>query len=858
MVEMNKHIPLVNNPAEKPKSQFLSEFVIRQMEFENIYDVISHYNPTTAPQHFLIAGQRGMGKTTLLLRIKYAIEDDPKLNNYLIPVRFSEEQYNIARLDRIWEETALSLEVVNNQYNGLMDEMIQYENEKDYDAIAFEVLAKWLKKNKQRVVLLIDNIGILFEKFGKQPLQTLREILTTSPYVQVVGGSAQALEHTFSYSQPFYEFFREIRLNPVTASQCIDLLRALGSAYDRLADINEIIEKAPGRIDALRKLTGGVPRTIALLFEIFVDNKNGEAFDDLQLLLDGVTHLYKHRMDDLKPQQQQIIDALARAWDPIDSKEILLKSKLGRDGIKSNQISAQLKQMVDNQIVEQIDGPVGRTKYYAIRERFFNIWYLMRHGRKTNREDVMWLVKFFETWYTMKDLKDMTVSQRRCMKDGNYSIHAAYHKAKALSMIEMEPKFKNAYLSESSEFLKRMGEIEKAEEIKGMVAEPNQYEYSIKGLHASQQRDLKLANELFIKAVEVKEPHSNYNLAYFYHMYVKDIDKAEQYYMIALDEGDVNALNNLGLIYHQNRKNIDKAIEYWKEASDKGDANAMRNLAMFYESERKDIDTAIYYYDMAAEKGDVHSMFNLALIYENEKKNIERAILYYLMAIEKGDIAAMFNLALLYENEKRDFEKAEKYFLLAIENGDINSLFCIATFYESRKKNIAKAEHYYLLAIEKGDSEAMNNLALLYQYQRNDIEKAEFYFSMAFEKGSVFAAGNLTILFLKKNDVAKAIPYAESMFKDENIYKTNLEEILNTVLEFAVKKQYHFLMNQFKKEDSMLIRHAKPFYYAIAYFLRDEMPGEYEKAGAELKETVDEIIAKIQKGQVEEAKKKED
>ena len=62
---------------------------------------------------------------------------------------------------------------------------------------------------------------------------------------------------------------------------------------------------------SLRILTGGVIRTIVLLFEIFIDDENGNAISDLEKILDRVTPLYKHRMDDLQPLQREIAETLA-------------------------------------------------------------------------------------------------------------------------------------------------------------------------------------------------------------------------------------------------------------------------------------------------------------------------------------------------------------------------------------------------------------------------------------------------------------------------------------------------------------------------------------------------------------------
>ena len=70
-----QHKPLLYNPAQKSKQQTIDEFVIRIKHFETLFNEIKAHNKTTPPQHYLIAGQRGMGKTTLLLRLKYAIDD---------------------------------------------------------------------------------------------------------------------------------------------------------------------------------------------------------------------------------------------------------------------------------------------------------------------------------------------------------------------------------------------------------------------------------------------------------------------------------------------------------------------------------------------------------------------------------------------------------------------------------------------------------------------------------------------------------------------------------------------------------------------------------------------------------------
>ena len=97
-------------------------------------------------------------------------------------------------------------------------------------------------------------------------------------------------------------------------------------------------------------------------------------------------------MDDLPKQAQKIVDAVARNWYRISVKELKEKVRL-----ESKVISAQLRQLQKNQVIEKIETNT-KNHLYILKERFWNIWYLMRYGRKFDRERIIWLVKFLECW----------------------------------------------------------------------------------------------------------------------------------------------------------------------------------------------------------------------------------------------------------------------------------------------------------------------------------------------------------------------------------------------------------------------------------------------------------------------------
>ncbi len=554
------------NPAQKEKETLINEFVIRTKEFKTIFEDIQNSKMDIPEQNYLIVGQRGMGKTTLLWRILYAIEDNPKLNKKLIPVIFAEEQYNIFALTQFWEEAAIYLGNKYSEYHSLNEKMIEHEEKENYLNVSFEILEKALKKNKQHIVVLIDNFGYLLDKISEKEAHFFRKTLMTSNVIRIIATSSVVLEHTFRYDKPFFEFFYEMRLEPLDRKASIDLLKALAEVHDETEEINKLIINEPNRIEALRRITGGVPRTMALLFEIFMDNSKGSSFEYLQELTDKVTALYKHRMDGLKPQQQQILDALARAWEPIGTQEILQKSKLYRKNIQSNQISAQLKQLSDNQLIEVVH-LTGKKKAYRIRERFFNIWYLMRYDRKNSKEQILFLIRFFEEWCNVPDLINMSKEMQISFENEKcgFSSQAAYYKSLALLETANLPTEEKNLLKESTvAYLTKSG---KPDLVKQFIKQTTNEAEEIfnKAIKAHLDKNYSEAENYYLEASKKGNVTASFNLAVLYKKQGKT-EKAEKCYIQAIENGIAKASNNLALLYLENNK-FHRALKIFKEGA---------------------------------------------------------------------------------------------------------------------------------------------------------------------------------------------------------------------------------------------------------------------------------------------------
>jgi len=382
--------PRIYNPGNQTREELIENFVVRREVFQDIFDDLASSEMKYPEQHYIIQGVRGQGKTTLLLRIAYEILNNKKLHKRLIPVIFNEEQYNISRLFKLWETIAEYLDE-ENEISGLYEEMQKIDDDDDYESRCFALLEQALIKRKRKLILFIDNIDDLLRKFSPREHKRLREIFSESGEIRIVGASSVSLKFHYDYGHPFYQFFKMPQLRGLSTDETKTLLLKLGQLYKR-ERVKEIVENQVGRVEALRRLTEGVIRSIIILYEIFVDDNQGDAFTDLEKILDSVTPLYKQRMDSITPQQQEIVDFIALSWDAVGTREIAQKTKLA-----SKAVSAQIKQLDKYHIIDKIETDT-KNMMYRISERFFNIWYLMRHGRKWDEKRIRFLIEFLQIW----------------------------------------------------------------------------------------------------------------------------------------------------------------------------------------------------------------------------------------------------------------------------------------------------------------------------------------------------------------------------------------------------------------------------------------------------------------------------
>lgn len=399
------HRPALYNPALWSREEVKTYYIARQPLLTRLLGDLRRERPGTRPQHRLIVGLRGMGKSTLLHRLAVAVEDDPELAKEWLPLTFPEEQYNIGVLADFWRNCldALSYFLEERRRNteaDTIDKTVANLARRDAEG-ALQALIQAAKQLDRRLLLLVDNIDLILDRL-KDCHWNLRETWQSHPEMLVVGASARALEASYQYDAAFYDFFKVDELRGLSEQEMRDTLLALAKLRG-IQEIKRRIEADPSRIRILHTLTGGNPRIVVLLYGVLLKGMDSDVRADLEGLLDEVTPLYKARFAELPVQGQQLLDKLALHWDPMTARQ--LADALNWD---VNLVSAQVNRLTQLGIVEKVKSGSGKRAAFQVGERFFNIWYLMRASRRMRRK-LVWLVEFLRIWYSGEDCGEVLV-----------------------------------------------------------------------------------------------------------------------------------------------------------------------------------------------------------------------------------------------------------------------------------------------------------------------------------------------------------------------------------------------------------------------------------------------------------------
>ncbi|MCY4327381.1 MAG: hypothetical protein OXC53_07330 [Rhodobacteraceae bacterium] len=382
-----------HNPGFLSINELAATFCVRTAEYDSLIEVLRACS-VSANTHQMVIGQRGSGKTSLLLRVAAEIARDSDLSSRFFPVVFAEESYEVSTAGEFWLECVSRLADQVPRHIGEPDlhrtfgELRIIQDDRVLEDRCLGVLQDFADRDNKRLVLIVENMNMMFRDMSDDDAGwRLRKILQTEPRIVLLASATSRFDQMNDPKEALYELFRVIQLHPLDADECAALWQTVSGQA-----------QTPQTVRALRILTGGSPRLLTIIARFGANLSFRELMAGLLDLVDDHTEYFKSHLDALPAQERKVYLALADLWKPASAREIADRARLG-----TSKCSAQLARLIDKGAVE-VSGGSARRKLYYLTERLYNIYYLMRRARgPVPLIDA--LIRFMEAYYSVDELK---------------------------------------------------------------------------------------------------------------------------------------------------------------------------------------------------------------------------------------------------------------------------------------------------------------------------------------------------------------------------------------------------------------------------------------------------------------------
>ena len=348
------------NPSFQTDDESVSNFIVRQYQFETIIDelTVSANSRVDAPS-FLVPAPRGAGKTTLCRRVVAETRMSPSLRDAWQAIFLGEESYTVTTPGEFFLECLFQLkdQVPSGDLARSHALAVEAQSEDALIKLTLGPLENFTKSTGKRLLLIVENFHtILNEQIQDSKISGVRnliDIVDDNPFFGIPATSVTQASDERGTVLP--QHYHRIELPPFSLVECRELWVSLTGI-----EVNE------EKFRPLQILTGGSPRLLNILAEFTRTPSLQDLLTNLNYLIDQYTEYFKSQLDALPAIERKVFVILLDMWDPGTAKQV---AKAAR--VTTNSASAMLARLTDRGLVTK-EMVQGRPVIYVAAERLFN------------------------------------------------------------------------------------------------------------------------------------------------------------------------------------------------------------------------------------------------------------------------------------------------------------------------------------------------------------------------------------------------------------------------------------------------------------------------------------------------------
>lgn len=663
----------------------------------------------------LIVGARGTGKTHMISVLHNRIL--PQITEGKIKVAyFAEEEYGIAGyLDfmvRIlnafirWNED--DAEFLRSQLS-VLQETPTSQQENTIKRIIREYIGK------QPLLILAENFNDILDALKKDGQSKLRNWLQENDRISIIATSQALSDDIGKEDKPFYGFFDEINIKPLTLEESFELLKALAKIEKREDVIKHLKNKGKSQVMAINTLVKGNHRLLITFYEFLKSDVLSKLSVMFIKTLNDLKPYYETFIRYQQPQQQKIIRYLALAKTPKRGTEIARECF-----IDQKSLSKQMSELARKKLIDIITDPDDkRNKLYDISEPLLRI--SIEIGE--HKEGISALfIDFLALYYNQTELKSQKTrfSQiyKKCI-DPKEKLQYSFEISARERALKIQNQIQEEYISPKFEMfidLLKSNKLKKAKDVLNSIPKTDQssiYYYSKSIMH-NLLDEFGEAKIQIQKAIDMEPKETIYweqsgDISYDLGDFKDSLTLYDKAKNLTSEQGDIILKISKAQFKLQNFNEAFKIINELVQNYPKNE-NYLLSLSEFY-LEQKEYDNCLKTLNIT-----------LQINPENEKAHDRIGNLYYLQ--EKYDDACNAYKKAISINDENEFNwlglalcyynlnKHEKAIVSGLKSLEINPLslnskfFLSKAYVESKKTNKAIPLLYQIVTEKDSDLDA--------------------------------------------------------------------------------------------------------------------------------------------------------